>query len=80
MIISDLNFEGIPIAPYKAYAILIIDPYTVLSCAAPFQRLKSISWENRNIRERNGRMDLHQFSFDDRSQSVESLGISTLEN
>jgi hypothetical protein len=66
MIINNLNFEGISVSPYEAYAILIIDPYTALSRAASLQRLKSIAWENRNIGERNSSMDLHQLSFNDR--------------
>jgi hypothetical protein len=50
MVVNDLNFEGMPIAPNKADAPLIVDADAVLSLPIPFQTFQTVS---RQCRERS---------------------------
>jgi hypothetical protein len=43
MIINDLNFKCIPVAPNETDAILIINANAVLSLPIPFQSLKVVA-------------------------------------
>ena len=80
MIVNYLNCVSIAIFPNKAYAILIVNPDTVLSQPVPLLRFQPIARENRDIGEFRGCIDLDKLSFNDGSQSIESFGIKPLKD
>jgi hypothetical protein len=73
MIIGDFNLERIAVSPDKAYPELVVNPDTVLSFAITFQWFQVVAGEKTHIRELLGGMNLNEFSFNHKSQTVESF-------
>jgi len=80
MIINNIHFVGIPFSPDETDTILIVYPDTILSGTGTLQCFQTITRKDRYIREFNGCMNLYQFTFDYRRQSVVSSGASPFEN
>src|SRR4030088_2937963 len=53
MIVDDLYFESIPVAPHKTYAILIVNSDAVLSGTAPAKRLQLIARRHLQVVQRH---------------------------
>jgi len=80
MIIGDFHLECIAVPPDEADSILIVDPDAVLSCAVAFEGFQAITGEKSKIREQMRGVNLNEFSLNNRSKSIESLGILALKN
>jgi hypothetical protein len=52
VIIGNLDIECIARLPSEAHAILVVDPYAVLTSAIALQRLEAISGKGREINQR----------------------------
>ena len=49
MIVHDFDIVSVAVAPDKADAVLIVDPYAVLAFAVAMQQLKAIAWRHFQI-------------------------------
>jgi len=57
MVVSDLDLEGIAVAPYEAYAPLVIDADAVLTYPATSELLQTVAGWLRQVGERAGSVD-----------------------
>ena len=58
VIVHDLHIVSVPVVPYEADAILIVDPNAVLSTSIACERLEPVAGECRKVTEVVGRMYL----------------------
>jgi hypothetical protein len=65
VIINNLHFERIAIAPDETDAILIVDADTVLSLAISFQCFKMIPWKDCQITQYMSGVYLHKLTLRD---------------
>jgi hypothetical protein len=56
VIVHDLHSVSVPVVPYEADAILIVDPNAVLSTSIACERLEPVAGECRKVTEVVGRM------------------------
>ena len=62
MIIANFNIFRVITIPDETNAILVIDADGVLAGAIPFERFKAISGRNGEVVERDGFVELNEFS------------------
>jgi len=73
VIIDNLNFKSIAVAPYEADAVLIVDSYAVLSETSAFEGLQMVAGKYSKIRKYNRSVDLQELSLNERCQAIETL-------
>ena len=73
MIIHDFHFVGIPLAPDKTDAPLVVDADAVLSSSAAVKRFQVIAWWRPQIPKLRGNVQLSQLTLCHSLECAESL-------
>ena len=72
MIVDDLDFVSVAVTPHEADAESIVDSNAVLSVPVTFERLQAVAWEDGQVRESMGRVQLRQLSLSNPRHCPES--------
>ena len=60
MVVDNLDFKRMSIAPFETYSPLIVDANTILSSPISLQSFQSIPWRGGQILKRDGRIQSPQ--------------------